>query len=115
MNENKLNYAKLYDWTPEVYFNWPSKGQWTPGYGCSKMRTGKEEGSDKVTSRKIWDESIGEWRIITHADRLCYRQDTGSDPAPETPDATTGTDSCAVADHAGPLAEGKVQYKNTFL
>ena len=82
------------------------------------MRTGKEEGSNKVTSRKIWDESIGEWRIITHADRLCYRQDTGTDTAPETPGETTGeatgettgTNSCAVPDHAGPLAEGKVQH-----
>ena len=78
------------------------------------MRTGKEEGSEKVKSRKIWDESIGEWRIITHADRLCYRQDTETDPAPETPGETIGTDSCAVPDHAGPLAEGKVQHKKSF-
>ena len=74
------------------------------------MRTGKEEGSEKVTSRKIWDESIpgdDKWRTITHADRLCYKQDT--DTAPETPGETTGSDSsCAVPDHDGPLAEGKV-------
>lgn len=79
------------------------------------MRTGKEEGPEKVTSRKIWDESIpgdDKWRIITHADRLCYRQDTSTDTGPETPGDTAATDSCAVPDHAGPLAEGKVQYSN---
>ncbi|CBY12269.1 unnamed protein product [Oikopleura dioica] len=119
LNPSKFNYANLYGWTPEVYFKWPSKGQWTPGFGCSKMRTGREEGPEKVTARKIWDESIpgdDKWRIITHADRLCYRQDTSTDTGSETLGDTTATESsCAVPDHSGPLAEGKVQYSNHFF
>ena len=91
-----FNYARDYNWTSDVYFNWPEEGEWTPGYACGWTKTGfpSKAGSE---GHQIFDESINEWRTMTIADRLCW-EGKGTDGATTTPAASTTQSTTGVTD-----------------
>lgn len=67
--------------------------------GCSNMAVAFPDKSNiRQSENYIWDESIGDYRHSTFADRLCIPE--------EKLDIAEFELGCKVPDHNGPLAEG---------